>query len=77
MEILIACLIGIVAGWLASLVMKGGSSGLLRNLIIGLLGGLVGGLLLPDMGLTGYAAAIIKAFIGALILLLIAKVVIK
>lgn len=79
-SILIACGIGIVAGWLASLVMKGGGSGLLRDLLIGLVGGLIGGWLLPKVGLRvdgGYAGAIITAFIGAVVLLLIVRLVAK
>jgi uncharacterized membrane protein YeaQ/YmgE (transglycosylase-associated protein family) len=79
-SILIACLIGAVAGWLASLVIKGGSSGLLRNIIIGIIGGFLGGWLLPMANITlgsGYVGAILTAFIGAVVLLLVAKVVLK
>ncbi len=79
-SVLIACLIGAVAGWLASLVVKGGGSGLLRNIVIGILGGFVGGHLLPWIGLTlsgGYVGMILTAFIGAVVLLLVAKVVLK
>jgi uncharacterized membrane protein YeaQ/YmgE (transglycosylase-associated protein family) len=79
-SILIACVIGAVAGWLASLVIKGGSSGLLRNIIIGIIGGFLGGWLLPMIGLTlgsGYVGAILTSFIGAVVLLLVAKVVVK
>jgi uncharacterized membrane protein YeaQ/YmgE (transglycosylase-associated protein family) len=74
-SILIACVIGAIAGWLASLVIKGGSSGLLRNLIIGIIGGFLGGWLIP-LG-SGYVGAILTAFIGAVVLLLVAKVVVK
>lgn len=77
---LIACAIGIVAGWLASLLMKGGSSGLLRNLLIGLIGGLIGSWLIPKTGLAlgaGYVGAILTAFIGAVVLLLIVRLVSK
>jgi len=79
-SILITCVIGAIAGWLASLVVKGGSSGLLRNIIIGVIGGFLGGWLLPLAELTlggGYAGAILTAFIGAVVLLLVAKVVLK
>jgi len=78
--ILIACGIGIIAGWLASLVMRGGSSGLLRNLVIGLLGGIVGHLLIPKTGIVlpaGYPGAILSAFAGAVVLLLIFKLLAK
>ena len=71
-SILIACGIGIVAGWLASLVMKGGSSGLISNLVIGVIGGFIGAWLIPKTGLVlggGYVGAIANAFIGAVVLL--------
>ncbi len=79
-SILIACAIGIIAGWLASLVMKGGGSGLLRDLIIGLLGGIIGSWLIPKTGLvlgSGYPGAIVTAFIGAVILLVVVRLVAK
>ena len=77
-SILIVCLIGAVAGWLASLVIKGGSSGLLRNIIIGIIRSFIGAYLLPMAGLTlsgGYVGAILTAFIGAVVLLLVARLV--
>jgi|GraSoiStandDraft_1057264.scaffolds.fasta_scaffold786891_1 uncharacterized membrane protein YeaQ/YmgE (transglycosylase-associated protein family) len=78
---LITCAIGIVAGWLASLVMKGGGSGILRDLIIGLVGGLIGGWLIPKTGVAipggPYVVSILTAFIGAVILLLIVRLVSK
>jgi uncharacterized membrane protein YeaQ/YmgE (transglycosylase-associated protein family) len=73
-SILIACGIGIIAGWLASLVMRGAGSGLLREMIIGVLGGVIGHWLIPKMGITlpggPYVTAILTAFIGAVVLLL-------
>ena len=77
-SILIACGVGIVAGWLASIVMKGRGSGLLRDLVIGLLGGFVGHWLLPKTGIVlpdGHGAAILTAFAGAVVLLLAARVI--
>ncbi len=44
---------GIVAGWLAGVVVRGRGFGLVGDLVIGLLGGLVGGWL---AGLVGIAA---------------------
>ena len=35
-------LIGLAAGWIASLIFKGSGSGLLVNLIVGLIGGILG-----------------------------------
>ena len=77
---LIACGIGIVAGWLASLVMKGGGSGLVRDLILGVLGGVIGSWLIPKTGLhlgSGYVGAIANAFIGAVVLLFAIRLVVK
>lgn len=79
-SILVACGIGIVAGWLASLVMKGGGSGLLRDLLIGLIGGVVGSWLLPKVGLDvggGLVGAIVTAFIGAVVLLFVVRLIAK
>ena len=36
-------LLGLAAGWIANLIVKGGSSGLFVNLIVGLIGGVLGG----------------------------------
>ncbi len=43
MPILIWIISGIIAGWLAGLVVRGRGFGLLGNLVVGLLGGLIGG----------------------------------
>ena len=80
-SILIACAIGIVAGWLASLVMKGAGSGLLRDMVIGVLGGFIGHWLIPKMGIAlpggPYVVAILTAFIGAVVLLLAIRMIAK
>ncbi len=44
-------LMGIVAGWAAS-VLLGGKGGLIRYAILGLIGGVIGGILVPKLGLT-------------------------
>ena len=43
-------LIGLAAGWIASLIFKGSGSGLLVNLIVGLIGGILGGWLVSLFG---------------------------
>ncbi len=45
MELLWFILIGIAAGWLAGQIMKGGGSGLVGDLIVGVIGALLGGFL--------------------------------
>lgn len=73
-SLIIAVIIGAVAGWLAGQVLKGRGFGFLGNLIVGLLGGLVGGWLFPRLGLNllgGYGGSILNSFLGALILLIL------
>lgn len=43
-------IIGGIAGWLAGKIVKGGGSGILLNVVIGVIGGFVGGLLLGWLG---------------------------
>ena len=64
-------LIGIAAGWLAGQFMKGGSFGLIGNLIVGVIGALVGGLLFGLVGLdaTGLLGELIVATVGAVVAL--------
>lgn len=64
-------LIGLAAGWLANLIVKGGSGGLLVNLLVGLIGGLLGGWLLSLFGLVavGTLGSLATSVIGAVVLL--------
>ncbi|NJN44592.1 MAG: GlsB/YeaQ/YmgE family stress response membrane protein, partial [Anaerolineae bacterium] len=69
MDIFWFLLVGLIAGWLAGKVMKGGSYGLVGDLVIGVIGALVGGFLFDFLGITfgGLIGAIITAFIGAVV----------
>lgn len=72
--------IGLVAGWLASLVLGGG--GLLRNLIVGVIGAFVGGWLLSVANISlpignALLSQIITATIGAIVVIVVARVVAK
>jgi uncharacterized membrane protein YeaQ/YmgE (transglycosylase-associated protein family) len=71
------CLIGIVAGWLAGQLMKGGGFGVVGDLIVGVLGALLGGYLFGLMGVgsSGIVGQLVVATIGAIVLLLIIRVV--
>ena len=64
-------LIGLAAGWIASLIFKGSGSGLLVNLIVGLFGGFLGGWLVSLFGWvpTGTFGTFIASVIGAIVLL--------
>jgi uncharacterized membrane protein YeaQ/YmgE (transglycosylase-associated protein family) len=77
-SLLVIIFVGIVAGWLAGQVMEGGGFGLIGDLIVGLIGAFIGDWLLPQLGFhfgTGIVPLIINAFIGAVILLLILRLV--
>ena len=64
-------LIGLVAGYLASLVVKGNGSGLLLNLVIGIIGGILGGWIFSLFGLiaVGTLGSLITSVAGAIVLL--------
>jgi uncharacterized membrane protein YeaQ/YmgE (transglycosylase-associated protein family) len=72
--------IGLVAGWLASLLLGGG--GLVRNLIVGVIGAFVGGWLLSALGVSipvgnALISQIITATIGAIVVIVVARVIVK
>lgn len=64
-------LIGLVAGWLANLIVKGKGSGLLVNLIVGIVGGILGGWIFSLFGLfaIGTMGSIITSVVGAVVFL--------
>jgi uncharacterized membrane protein YeaQ/YmgE (transglycosylase-associated protein family) len=78
--LLIFLAIGLVAGWLASLLLGGG--GLIRNLIVGVIGAFVGGWLLSAVGVSipvgnALISQIITATIGAIVVIIVARVIVK
>jgi uncharacterized membrane protein YeaQ/YmgE (transglycosylase-associated protein family) len=70
-------LIGIAAGWLAGLVMKGGGYGILGDLVVGVIGALLGGFLFGLLGLTatGLLGSLITATFGAIVLIALLRLV--
>ncbi len=70
-------LIGLVAGWLANLIMKGSGSGLIINLIVGLIGGLLGGWVVSWFGWIpmGTIGTLFTSILGAIILLWIVALI--
>lgn len=66
-------LIGLAAGWIAGLIVKGSGSGLILNLVIGVIGSVIGGWLFRLMGFTSSSmlGSLITAVLGAIVLLLI------
>lgn len=69
-------IIGIAAGFFAGKITKGHGSGLLLNLVIGVIGGVLGGWLFGLMGVTtdGLIGSLISATVGAILLLWIVSV---
>ena len=70
-------LIGLAAGFLAGIVVKGHGFGIVGNIIVGIIGALLGGFLFRLLGLsaTGKAGELICAFVGAIVLLFLLKFV--
>jgi uncharacterized membrane protein YeaQ/YmgE (transglycosylase-associated protein family) len=73
-------IVGVIGGWLAGVVMKGGGYGLVVDLILGILGAVVGGWVFSALGIGvggGLIGGIIVAFVGAVILVAITRVLKK
>jgi uncharacterized membrane protein YeaQ/YmgE (transglycosylase-associated protein family) len=76
--LIVALVIGAVAGWLAGVVVKGGGFGLVGDIIIGIIGAVVAGWLFPMLGVSlggGWIGAILSAAVGAIIVLVIIKLI--
>ena len=78
MDILTWLIVGLVAGVLASFVV-GGGFGLLGDIVIGIIGAFIGGWLFRQLGwsspIGGLAGTIFVAFIGAIVLLLLLRLI--
>jgi uncharacterized membrane protein YeaQ/YmgE (transglycosylase-associated protein family) len=71
-------IVGVVAGWLAGLLVKGGGFGLIGDLVVGILGALIGGLLFGGSLLGGgLLGSVVVATNGAVILLVVLRVIKK
>jgi uncharacterized membrane protein YeaQ/YmgE (transglycosylase-associated protein family) len=79
MGILSWIIVGLIAGWLAGMVMKGGGYGLIGDIIVGVIGALLGGWIANNIlhigaGVSGInLESILVAFGGAVVLLLILR----
>jgi uncharacterized membrane protein YeaQ/YmgE (transglycosylase-associated protein family) len=76
--LIVFAIIGIVAGWLASILVGGG--GLIQYLVSGVVGAFVGGYLLRALGINlgisnPLVAQVVTATIGAIIVVLLARLV--
>ena len=77
MDLLWFLLIGLIAGWLASVVV-GGGFGVIGDIVVGIVGAFIGGYLFRELGLSaggGVLGSIIVATVGAIVLLLLLRLV--
>lgn len=70
-------LIGLIAGWLAGKIMKGGGFGIVGDIVVGIVGALLGGWVFGMLGIATYGllGSIITATIGAILLLFIIRLI--
>ena len=67
--------VGLISGWLAGQMMKGGGFGMLGDIFVGLVGSLVGGFLMGYFvqGAEGFWGSIFVSFLGACVFIAIAR----
>jgi uncharacterized membrane protein YeaQ/YmgE (transglycosylase-associated protein family) len=80
MTIVAWIVLGLIAGWLAGQVMKGGGYGVIGDIVLGIVGAIVGGFLTGlvlgrDMVSGFNIESIVVAFIGAVILIALSRAV--
>ena len=64
--------VGLLAGWLAGFVMKGGGYGLIGDMVLGLIGSVVGGWIFRGLGISaggGLFPTVFVAFVGAVLVI--------
>jgi uncharacterized membrane protein YeaQ/YmgE (transglycosylase-associated protein family) len=74
--IIVILFVGLVAGWLAGKIVRGTGFGIIGDIIVGIAGALISSLLFPRLGIhlgTGLVSEIIYSAIGAVVLLLIVR----
>ncbi|MCB9136157.1 MAG: GlsB/YeaQ/YmgE family stress response membrane protein [Anaerolineales bacterium] len=77
MNIIWFLLVGLIAGWLAGQIMKGGGYGLVGDLVVGVIGAVLGGYLFGLLGISagGLIGSIITALVGAIILIYLLRLI--
>jgi uncharacterized membrane protein YeaQ/YmgE (transglycosylase-associated protein family) len=79
MGILAWIIVGLIAGWLAGLVMRGGGYGVVGDIVVGVIGGLLGGWIATSLLHIGTVVnginleSILVAFCGAVVLLVLLR----
>jgi uncharacterized membrane protein YeaQ/YmgE (transglycosylase-associated protein family) len=76
--VLVILFVGLVAGWLAGKIVHGTGFGILGDIAVGIVGALIASLLFPKLGIrlgSGLVSEIVYSTLGAIILLLIVRLV--
>lgn len=73
MDLLSFLIVGLIAGWIADMLVKGSQFGLIGDLIVGVIGAFIGGFIFNALGIDAYGllGSIVMAVVGAVVLLLL------
>ena len=77
-SLLLLLVVGLIAGWLAGRLIRGGGFGLVGDLVVGVLGAFLGGWLFGKLGISaggGLLGMLITAFVGAVVLVLLLRLI--
>jgi uncharacterized membrane protein YeaQ/YmgE (transglycosylase-associated protein family) len=76
-SLLVFLAIGLAAGWMAGVLVKGRGFGVLGDIVVGILGAEIGGWIFAKVGLSScFIGAVLMALVGALVLLAVIKMVV-
>jgi uncharacterized membrane protein YeaQ/YmgE (transglycosylase-associated protein family) len=76
--LLVVLFVGLIAGWLAGKIVRGTGFGIVGDILVGIAGALVASFLFPKLGIaigSGLVREIIYSAIGAVLLLLVVRLV--
>ncbi len=71
-------IVGLIAGWLAGVLVKGGGYGVLGDILVGIVGAFVGGFLFGTFGVStggGLLGSILVATVGAVVFIFIVRLI--
>jgi uncharacterized membrane protein YeaQ/YmgE (transglycosylase-associated protein family) len=78
MNLLWFLIVGLIAGWLAGVLVKGGGFGVIGDIVVGVVGAFIGGFLFSTLGVSsggGLLGSIIVATIGAVVLIFLVRLI--
>jgi uncharacterized membrane protein YeaQ/YmgE (transglycosylase-associated protein family) len=78
MNLLWFLIVGLIAGWLAGVLVKGGGFGVIGDIVVGVVGAFIGGFLFSTFGVSsggGLLGSIVVATIGAVVLIFLVRLI--